>query len=86
MNVYQILLEKRAERDLRRLPQDIFSRIIRAIEALADDPRPAGSRKIVGARHDWRIRVGDYRAIYEIDDRAKEVRVMYVRHRRDAYR
>jgi len=81
-----VLLESRAQRDLRRLPTDVFDRVIRAIKSLAGNPRPVGSRKIVGSEHDWRVRVGDYRIIYEVDDAARVVRVMYIRHRRDAYR
>ncbi len=81
-----MLLESRAQRDLRRLPTDVFDRVIRAIKSLAGNPRPVGSRKIVGSEHDWRVRVGDYRIIYEVDDAARVVRVMYIRHRRDAYR
>jgi len=84
--VHEVLLESRAQRDLRRLPTDVFDRVIRAIKSLAGNPRPVGSRKIVGSEHDWRVRVGDYRIIYEVDDAARVVRVMYIRHRRDAYR
>jgi mRNA interferase RelE/StbE len=84
--VYEVLLEAHAERDLRRLSAREFRRITAAIRRLGVDPRPAGCRKIVGSESDWRIRVGEYRIIYEIDDRAMAVRVMRVRHRRDAYR
>jgi mRNA interferase RelE/StbE len=84
--VHEILLESRAQRDLRRLPEVVSRRVIRAIRGLAENPRPVGCRKITSSRDDWRIRVGDYRIIYEIDDAAKVVRVMYVRHRREAYR
>ncbi len=84
--MYEVLLESRAQRNLRRLSAEVFKRIMRAIRALGQTPRPAGCRKIVDSETDWRIRVGDYRIIYEIDDVARVVRVMYVRHRRDAYR
>jgi mRNA interferase RelE/StbE len=86
MRLYEVYLERAAERDLRRLSADNFERIIRQIKALAEDPRPARCRKITGSKNDWRIRIGDYRVIYEIDDRAKAVRVMRVRHRREVYR
>ncbi len=79
-------MERRAQRNLRRLPKEEFARAIRVIKRLASEPRPSGSRKIVGAESDWRVRFGDYRVIYEIDDAARVVRVMYIRHRRDAYR
>jgi mRNA interferase RelE/StbE len=84
--VYEVFLEAHAERDLRRLSPREFGQITAAIRRLAVNPRPARCRKIVGSESDWRIRVGEYRVIYEIDDRAGAVRVMRVRHRREAYR
>ena len=84
--VYEVLLERSAERELERLPADRFRQIITHIQALAEDPRPVGCRKIVGSASDWRIRVGVYRVVYEIDDGAREVRVMRVRRRPKAYR
>jgi len=84
--VYDVFLEAHAERDLKRLSAREFRRITAAIRSLGQNPRPAGCRKIVGSESDWRIRVGEYRIIYEIDDAATAVRVMRVRHRRDAYR
>ena len=84
--MYEILIERRAERDLKRLSEELFRRIVLQIQQLEDDARPVGSRKIVGTASDWRIRVGDYRVLYEIDDAAKVIRIMRVRHRRDAYR
>lgn len=84
--MYDIFLEKRAEGDLKALSTEVFHRIIAAIQALAGSPRPSGCRKISGSKSDWRIRVGSYRVIYEIDDKARAIRVMRVRHRRDAYR
>lgn len=84
--MYEVLLERRAERDIKRLLEEIFHRIIPRLKALSDNPKPSGCRKITGSQNDWRIRIGDYRVIYEIDDRAKAVRIMRIRHRRDAYR
>ena len=84
--MYEVLLEGAAERDLRRLPQAEFHRLVARIKALAEEPRPSGCRKITGSKNDWRIRAGTYRVIYEIDEKAKAVKVMRVRHRREAYR
>ena len=56
------------------------------IRKLADNPRPFGCRKIVGSRSDWRIREGEFRVIYSVDDRGKTVKVMKVRDRKEAYR
>lgn len=84
--MYEILLERRAERDLKQLPADVFQRVVAAMLQLANDPRPSGCKKLTGSVNDWRIRVGDYRVLYEIGDHTQVIRVMRVRHRRDAYR
>ena len=84
--MYQVLVERSAVKDLKRLSTEIRVRAAAAIKALAANPRPAGSRKLAGTINDWRIRVGDYRIIYEIADMIRIVRINRVRHRRDAYR
>ena len=84
--MYEVYLERAAERDLRRLSPKDFHQIIPQVKSLAENPRPTGCRKITGSKSDWRIRIGDYRVIYEIDEKAKTVKVMRVRHRREAYR
>ena len=84
--MYEVFLESAAERDLRRLPVQVFQRVISHIKSLGEDPRPPGCRKIVGSKNDWRLRVGNYRIIYEIDEITQAVRVWRVRYRREAYR
>jgi mRNA interferase RelE/StbE len=84
--VYEVLLERRAERDLKNLSQEMFYRIIPKIKVLSENPKPAGCRKITGSKNDWRIRIGDYRIIYEIDEKEKAVKVMRIRHRREVYK
>ena len=84
--MYEVYLERSAERDLKRLSAEDFHRLIFPIKTLAQNPRPSGSRKITGSKSDWRIRVGDYRVIYEIDQKTRAVKVMRVRHRREIYR
>ena len=84
--MYRVLLERAAEKDLSRLSSEIHARVIAAIQALAKNPRPSGCRKLAGSKHDWRIRVGDYRVVYEIADAIRVVRVNRVRHRREVYR
>ena len=84
--MYEILLEQAAERDLKKLSSEIFNRIIPEIKELAKNPKPQRCRKITGSKNDWRIRVGNYRIIYEIDARAEIIRVMRIRHRKDVYR
>ncbi len=86
MTMYRVLLERGAERDLVRLSSEIHDRVIVAIQGLATNPRPSGCRKLAGSKNDWRIRVGDYRVIYEIADEIRVVRINRVRHRREVYR
>lgn len=82
---YSVIVQRRAQKRIARLPKDTQDRIEEGLQALSNDPRPPGSRKLRG-RDGWRIRVGDYRAIYEIDDEAQEVLVVDIGHRRDVYR
>ncbi len=82
--MYEVLLERRAERDLKKLSTDLFDRIITHLKALSENPKPPGCRKITGSKSDWRIRIGDYRIIYEIEARKKVVKVMRIRHRKEA--
>ncbi len=84
--MHEVLLEHGAEKDLNRLAPDVFRRVVDAIRGLKNSTRPSGSKKLAGSPGGWRIRVGDYRIIYEIDDRAKCVRILRVRHRREVYR
>jgi mRNA interferase RelE/StbE len=84
--MYRVFLERSAERDLEKLSAKLLDRVIASIKKLARNPRPAGCRKLTGAESDWRIRVGDYRVVYEIADEIRVVRVNRVRHRREVYR
>lgn len=83
---YEVLIERSAEKDLRRLPEEVHDRVIGSILTLALNPRPPGAKKLVGSKSDWRIRVGDYRVLYDIADQVRIVRVYRVRHRRDVYK
>jgi mRNA interferase RelE/StbE len=82
---YTIHILRRGQNELAHLPGGAYGRVRDAIRVLAQDPRPRGSLKLRG-REAWRIRVGDYRVIYEIDDRQRGVTVSHVGHRRDVYR
>ena len=84
--MYQVFLERAAEKDLKRLSAEIHDRVIVAIQGLAETPRPLGCRKLAGSKNDWRIRVGDYRVLYTISDRILDVIVIKVGNRRDIYR
>jgi mRNA interferase RelE/StbE len=83
---YSIVVLPSAARELAKLPRPTLRRIDAAIDALAADPRPAGARKLAGGSNQWRIRVGDYRVLYEIRDAVLLVTVVRVRHRREVYR
>lgn len=86
MATYSIIWRNAAAKELRHLDRQDLTRIVEAAGALADDPRPAGCRKLQGSEHVYRIRIGSYRIVYEVDDESNEVIVARVRHRRDAYR
>jgi mRNA interferase RelE/StbE len=81
---YEVLILRRAQKELADLSKTDYERVRDGIAALADNPRPVGCRKLVG-REGWRIRSGDYRAIYEIDDVQKTATVLHIGHRRDVY-
>ena len=84
MAVYTVLILKRAQKELRRIPESAYERIRDSIFALAKTPRPRGCLKL-SAREGWRLRVGDYRVVYEIDEQDKTVTILNVGHRRDVY-
>lgn len=85
MDSYTISFISSAEKELRKVDRQVVPRIVEAVEELAEDPRPTGCRKLKGALHTYRIRVGDYRVIYKVDDISRIVTVQRVRHRKDAY-
>jgi mRNA interferase RelE/StbE len=82
---YTVLILRRAQKELARLSPEPYARVRDAIRALGQDPRPQGCLKLT-AREGWRVRVGDYRLVYEIDDKQRTVMVLHVGHRRDVYR
>jgi mRNA interferase RelE/StbE len=84
---YNIIILPTAVRDLRQLPRPVRRRVMRAIDTLAEDPHRQGCEKLkVGAGDEYRIRVGDHRVLYKIDDDNHVVLIARVRHRRDVYR
>jgi mRNA interferase RelE/StbE len=82
---YSVQVAPAAVRQLRKLPPEARRRIQAAIELLAETPRPPGAKKLAGSS-DWRVRTGDYRIIYEIQDAQLIVLVVAMGHRRDIYR
>jgi len=69
---YELLIERRAEKDLKKLEASLFTVVADKIKSLSENPHPAGSRKLSGSQNDWRIRIGDYRILYEIDNKARK--------------
>jgi mRNA interferase RelE/StbE len=86
MSSFRISVARPARKELEALNAAVLERVFPRIEALARNPRPPGARKLRGHRNLWRIRVGDYRVIYSIDDARRIVDVNSVRHLSDAYR
>ena len=82
---YSLFILRCAQKELSEVPLDLYKRIKKAIFNLAKEPRPAGCRKLTG-REGWRIRVGDFRIIYEIDDKTKSLTIVHIGHRKDVYR
>lgn len=82
---YQVLLLPRARKDLDAFEGRVFSRLRDAIRGLAKNPHPVGCRKLSGDEG-YRIRMGDYRIVYRVEDQDKRVFIYRVRHRRETYR
>ena len=85
MNNYAVEVKPPARKELERLPDNVLSRMVRKLESLSDTPRPAGCKKLKGYKDHWRIRVGDWRVLYIVDDAAKLVSVTRIAHRREVY-
>jgi len=83
---YAITFARSARRELEALDAPIIRRVVSRIDGLAKEPRPSGYRKLHGEQNLWRIRIGDYRVIYSVDDRQQIVDIVRIRHRREAYR
>ena len=82
---YSVELKPSARKELERLPGRVIERFFPRLEALETEPRPAGCKKLKGGRDEWRIRVGDYRVVYTVDDMKLRVSVTRVRHRSEVY-
>ena len=82
---YTVAISSSAQKEIKNLEQGAVARVIRSIRSLADEPRPSGCRKLVGSHNRWRVRVGDYRVIYTVDDAGRVIEIIAVRHRSKAY-
>ena len=87
MAAYSLLTSKRAEKGLEKIRnKSLLRRIVEKIDELQHDPRPVGVRKLMGSDRDYRIRIGDYRVVYQIDDRERTVLICGVGDRKEIYR
>ncbi|HME07892.1 MAG TPA: type II toxin-antitoxin system RelE/ParE family toxin [Bryobacteraceae bacterium] len=85
MNSYAVEVKPPARKELEALPDNVLARVVRKLEALGRTPRPAGCKKLKGYKDQWRVRAGDWRVVYIIDDAAKLVSVTRIAHRREVY-
>lgn len=86
MATYSLCYKPSVEKDLLSIPHALASRLLDRINRLPSDPFPSQSAKLHGAERLYRLRVGDYRVIYEVDRALAKITVHYIRHRRDVYR
>jgi mRNA interferase RelE/StbE len=82
---YSLEIKQSAQKELDALDDALFARLDKRILALVSNPRPTGCKKLKGHKDQWRIRIGDYRVIYIIDDSTKILTVTHVAHRREVY-
>ncbi|QRR02653.1 type II toxin-antitoxin system RelE/ParE family toxin [Dyadobacter sandarakinus] len=82
---YQIVILKTAQKEIKKLQTPTAEKIFTTIRTLATDPRPSGCKKLVATKNSYRIRVGNFRILYTIEDQIKIVEVSGVKHRREAY-
>ena len=86
MNSYSVEVKPPARKELESLRDNILAPVLRKLDSLRKAPRPAGCKKLKGYKDLWRVRVGDWRVVYIIDDSAKLVSITRIAHRRQVYR
>jgi mRNA interferase RelE/StbE len=86
MASYQIEIKPSASKELEKLPRQMVVRIVAAVRQLADNPYPQGVRKLTGFDRTYRIRVGDYRVLYDVYENILVIEIIRIRHRKDVYR
>ena len=85
MTKYFVEVKPTARKELETLPDPLLARVVRKLESLADVPRPAGCKKLKGFKDQWRVRIGDWRVVYHIDEAVKLVSILRIAHRREVY-
>lgn len=83
---YELQFKTSAWKSLRKIPAETRARLVAAIWSLSEEPRPLGARKLTGQVDLYRLRIGDYRVVYDIQDQALVVLIIKVGHRREVYR
>jgi mRNA interferase RelE/StbE len=83
---YAVVLARSARKQLEKLPAQVVERVFPKIESLALQPRPSGCKRLKGGENLWRIRVGDYRVVYSVNDSDAVADIIAVRHCSEAYR
>ena len=86
MALFEINWKSSSEHDLKKIDRQYIARILDAIESLMDNPFPSQSKKLKDSESSYRLRIGDYRIIYQVDSKKKEITIYYIRHRKDAYK
>lgn len=86
MGFYSIEWKRSAQKELKKLPRQIISKIVHAIESLAENPQPKHSKKLLATDHTFRIRIGDYRVIYTLHAQKVVIEIIRIGHRKDVYR
>ena len=86
MGSYEVIFKPSVEKDLRSLSRVLVSRVMQRVERLRTDPFPRQAAKLSGTERLYRVRVGDYRIVYEVDTQTRQITIHYVRHRREVYR
>ncbi len=84
--MYQVVIKRQAIKEISWLPLQIQEQAMQKIDVLKSNPRPFGSKKLQGADDRWRIRIGNYRILYKIDDAIKQIYIYRVLHRKEVYR
>jgi len=86
MASYEIEWKHTAEKDLRNIDRQFIAKILEAVESLSTNPLPTNCRKLKDAENFYRIRIGDYRVIYQVNSHEQLITIYHVRHRKEAYR
>ncbi len=86
MASYKVEWKNSAYKELQKLPRPMIAKIVAAVSDLSTDPYPHGVKRLVGSEYSYRIRIGDYRVVYEVFENRLVIEIVRVRHRKDVYR